>query len=159
MPPMSSLRTFISALRSGDTLTTRALNNVLAQRTGADELVGVLKKRNGFNAPLTSPLRDAIRRAPLPDETITECIDRWPDDQKERARRAIVKAVDAGRSVRFTWGLTESTECETMIDASGTGAVTIRALSPRSSLRIYDEDKINVAPVRASRARAAAKHA
>jgi hypothetical protein len=149
MAPMSSIRTFINALKTGETRTTRALNRVIAERrsAAADERRAALRHPGAMAAPLQPPLRDALRSAALPDEMITECIDRWPDDHKERVRRALVKALAEGHRVRFAWGLTDADHLQTEIRTSGR-TVTVSALSPRSSLRVYDEDQVNVAPVR-----------
>jgi hypothetical protein len=149
MAPMSSIRTFINALKTGETRTTRALNKVVADRrsAAAHERRAALGHSGAMDAPLQPPFRDALRSAALPDEMITECIDRWPDDHKERVRRALVKALKEGQRVQFAWGLTDGDDLRTEIRTTG-GTVTVSALSPRSSLRVYDDDQVNVAPVR-----------
>ena len=77
MPPMSSLRTFVTALRTGETRTTKALEHLVARRRGAaaEELIAAMAKRGAMNTPLPSPFRDAIRRSPLPERYIETCID------------------------------------------------------------------------------------
>ncbi len=146
MVPMSSLRTFIAALKTGETRTTRALEEVAARRRGAvaEELITALKRRGALNAPLPAPFRQAIKKTPLPERFIDRCIDAWPDAQKEQARRALVKAIGDGRRVRFRWGLTAGRGYETQITCVG-NRVTITALSPRSTLRISGGE-VYVAP-------------
>ena len=61
-------------------------------------------------------------------------------------RRAVVAAIRDGRHVRFRWGLTPGRTYATEIDRQGAGAVTITALSPRSTLRVTSDDEIYVAP-------------
>jgi hypothetical protein len=144
---MSTLRTFISALKTGETRTTKALEEVAARRRGAaaEGVIAALRHRAALNAPLQLPLREAIKdRTRLPERFIERCIDAWPDDQKERARRAMVRAINDGRRVRFRWGLTSGRRYETQI-VNDERRVTITALSPKSTLRISDGE-IYVAP-------------
>lgn len=153
MPPMSSVRTFIAALKTGETRTTRALEKVVARRRGADAhaLAAALRRRGALDAPLADPMRSAIRAVPLPERFVARCIDAWPDKQKEEARRAIVGAMRHGRRLQFRWGLTDADTYETAIVTRGS-RVTITALSPRSSLRIRG-DEIEVAPASLRRRR------
>jgi hypothetical protein len=146
MPPMSSLRTFISALKTGETRTTTALERVVAHRRGAvaAQLIADLHHRGALDAPLADPFRQAIKKTPLPERFIDRCIDGWPDPQKESARRALVAAINDGRRVQFRWGLTMGRGCETKITRTA-NRVTITALSPRNTLRIAGKE-IHVAP-------------
>jgi hypothetical protein len=150
---MASLRTFIAALRTGETRTTKALEEVLVRRRGAEaeEVIAALHHRGALKAPLQTPLRRAVKKAPLPDRFIDRCIDAWPDAQKEQARRAMAKAIDDGHRLQFRWGLTAGKGYETEITHAG-NRVTITALSPRSTLRVSDND-IDVAPRQPARKR------
>jgi hypothetical protein len=145
---MSSLRTFIAALKTGETRTTKALELVVSRqrRAASTELVDALAARGAFNTPLQKGFRQALRKAPLPERNIEQCIDGWPDAQKEQMRRAIASAIQDGRRVRFRWGLTAARTFATEINSDGAGAVTITALSPRSSLRVDRGNEVYVAP-------------
>jgi len=152
MPPMTTLRTFIEALSTGQTRTTRALDEAIRQRgAAADELMSALSETGALNAPLQDPIRRLIRKTPLPDRYIDRCIDAWPDAQKERVRRAMLKAMRDGKRVRFRWGLTTASRYETEITTAG-NRTTITALSPRSTLHISGGE-VHVAPVRLPRRR------
>jgi hypothetical protein len=155
MPPMSSLRTFIAALQTGETRTTQALDKAVARRRGAKAagLIQLLHKRGALNAPLQSALREAVGSAPLPEQFIQHCIDGWPDAQKEQMRRTLVAAIRDGRRVRFAWGLTPVAGFKTEISDTGAGAVVITALTPRSSLRAHQDGNIDVVPRKAPAAR------
>jgi hypothetical protein len=161
MAPMSSLRTFIEALRTGETRTTKALDHVVARRHGAKaaELITLLHKRGALNAPLQDPFRQAVKGAPLPERYIQECIDGWPDAQKEKMRRALVIGIRDHRRIRFAWGLTPEAGFQTEIRHTGAGALTITALTPRSSLRAHEDGNVDVVPRKqpAARARSTAK--
>jgi hypothetical protein len=144
---MSSLRTFVTALRTGETRTTKAIEHVVGGRRSAakEELLSAMRKRGAMNAPLAAPFRRAMRRAPLPERYIAVCIDGWPDSDKARMRRAVIAALDEGRRVRFRWGLTGARGHGVQIDDDGAGPITITALSPRSSLRV-ERDEVHVSP-------------
>ncbi len=146
MPPMSSLRTFITALKTGETRTTKALEKLAARRRGvaALQLVAATRHRGAFDAPLSPPFRLALKKSFLPERYIDRCIDAWPDDDKERARRAVVQAIAEGRRLRFRWGL-KSEAGYALVITRTKPEVTITALSPRSSLRISGS-QIYVAP-------------
>jgi hypothetical protein len=149
MPPASSIRTFVSALKTGETRTTKALEDVTARRRGAnaEEMIAALRRRNALDRPLQPALRQAIKRtSKLPDRLIDRCIDAWPDTQKERARKAMVRAINDGKRLHFRWGLTASGSYETEVTTSR-GRVTITALSPRSTLRVSG-DEVYAGPVR-----------
>jgi hypothetical protein len=143
---MTKIRTFIDALRTGETRTTKAIDRVLRSRgSSREELESAFRHRGALKAPLQDPFRGALRDAGLTPRYIERCIDRWPDGQKEDARRAVVSAINAGRGVRFRWGLTESGRFETEIATAGRGPITITARSPRSTLRVRG-DEVEVAP-------------
>jgi hypothetical protein len=145
---MSSLRTFISALKTGETRTTKALDKLAAHRRGiaAAGLIAMVSKPGSMKAPLKDPLRSALRAASLPEKTIEVCIDGWPDKQKETMRRAVAKAIREGRRVRFHWGLTSETGFRTQIHDTGTGIVKITALTPRSALRSHADGSVDAMP-------------
>ena len=167
MPPMSSLRTFIEALRTGETRTTKALDHVVAHRRGAKaaKLIDLLHKPGALKAPLQDPFRQAVKGAPLPEKYIQQCIDGWPDAQKEKIRRALVTGIRDHRRIRFVWGLTPAAGFQTEIrktstgTGTGTGKLTITALTPRSSLRAHHDGNVDVVPRKrpVARARSATK--
>jgi hypothetical protein len=143
---MTSVRTFITALQTGETKTTIAAQAALGRGRRVSALVNALNKRGAFDSPLQPAFRDELRRAKLSNRDIEACIDRWPDAQKERMRRAVASAVRDGRKVRIRWGLTTASSYETQIRRTDSGLVTITALSPRRSLRVSGSRGILVGP-------------
>lgn len=155
MPPMTSVKTFITALRTGETRTTQALDKAVARRRGvrAEALIGLLGQRDALRTPLQDELRTALRAERLPERYIDHCIDGWPDTQKEQMRRAIARAIKGGHRVRFAWGITPAASYRTEIRRADNGTVTILALTPRSSLRASRDGDITVMPPPRKRAR------
>jgi len=148
MPPMSSLRTFIAALKTGETRTTKALESLAGRRRGATAtaVIAQVNKANAMNTPLGDPLRSAIRMSPLPENVIATCIDGWPNSQKEKIRVAVARAIREGRRVRFRWGLTPESGFRTEIHDSGSGTLTITTLTPRSALRTHADGSVEAMP-------------
>ena len=101
---------------------------------------------HAFRAPLGHRFRERLHAVGLPDDAIVACIDGWPDPDKESLRQALVEAVDESRIVRFRWFLTDAPNYQTRIEYES-GTVTITALSPRSTLTIFNGDRIAVGPV------------
>ena len=91
MPPMSSIGTFLKALKSGKTRTTESAERALGRGRRSAALVSAVKKKHAFKAPLQQPLRDALKAANLTEPLITTCIDAWPNHEKEKARAAVAK--------------------------------------------------------------------
>jgi len=153
---MSSLRTFIAALQTGETRTTKALDLVVARRHGpkAGALIDLLHKPGALKTPLQGPLRQAVKSAPLPEKYIQVCIDGWPDAQKEKMRCALLIGIRDHRRVRFVWGLTAAPGFHTEIHDTGAGTVTITALTPRASLRAHADGNVDVVPRKGPTARA-----
>jgi hypothetical protein len=144
---MSTLKTFIEALKSGETRTTKALERLLRRRRSAttQAVIAALRQPGALNRRLDASLRSALN-PPLSDTTISICIDNWPDTQKEEARKQIIWAINKGGSVQIRWGLKSGAGYDAKFKRSGNN-VTITALSPRSSLKISGGE-IYVAPAR-----------
>jgi hypothetical protein len=131
---MSSIGTFLKALKSGETLTTKTAERALGRARRRPAIVTILKTKNAFKAPLQQDLRDLLKPN-LNDEQINKCIDSWPNTQKEAARAAVANAIRTDRRVRLRWGLSTGSGYETNITKTEK-TVTIVARSPRSKLRV-----------------------
>jgi hypothetical protein len=134
---MSKVKTFIEALKTGETTTTKKLERVTRKRSSATalELIAALRKKNALDRPLDGVILDVLRSEGVTRRHIDRCIDAWPDKHKEDARKAIIGAINAGKPVRFRWGLKSGAGSDAKISKRGP-IVTITALSPRSTLRI-----------------------
>ena len=135
MPPMSSIGTFLKALKSGKTRTTEAAERAISRGRRRPALVSLLSKKNAFKSPLQQPLRDALKAANLTEDLVTKCIDGWPNSEKEKARAAVASAIRNDKRLRLRWGLSTGSGYETQIKKTDT-TVTIVARSPRLKLRV-----------------------
>ncbi len=125
MPEMSSVRTFVEALKTGMTKTTKALDQV-----DYAEYIDQLKVPGALNA-LQPWAREALTAQGLSEGELGH-INAWPNDQKELIRQAIVNAVDNARNLSFFWELYANAEEDTSIQGlDEEGDITITFLSPR----------------------------
>jgi hypothetical protein len=145
MPPGTRLRTFIEAIQTGTTRTTRALD-VFFTDPGRHQNH---PHRNDFKTPgafnmLPQWARTGLRAA-LSDLELAH-IDSWPDEQKEAVRDAVDKAInDKRRAVHFFWlPSTLAAETTEIIDPDGAGDITIKFFSPRQMIRVVGNDEVTV---------------
>ncbi len=158
MPEMSSARTFVRALQTRTTNTTR----ILEQRFGANPHGGPhpLVNTPNFGALfdlLSTP--DSLSSGPndtvpvqfkavlsswgLRPGEVTH-IDHWPPAQRETVRQAMVQSIDDNLSLRFFWDLHQEAEEETASSELETGELSITFLSPRWKVRVLGPDNIVV---------------
>jgi hypothetical protein len=145
MPIGTTVRTFIEALQSGQTKTTKALD-AFFDNPGRHQNH---PNRNDFK------IRGAFDRLPTwatnalqPNLSPLELahINSWPNDQKDSVREKLDGAIaDKRRAVHFFWELgranAESTNIE---DPDEDGDITITFCSPRQKLRQVGPDDITV---------------
>ena len=130
MPAGTSWATFNQARSTGVTKTTQALDALYTER--AATLVAALRTASPFGG-LPGPFRTALGRQGLSPLELDHIL-KWPDDQKERVREAVVTALDSNRAVRFVWKLHDGGGELTDIRITSRGTI-ITFLSPWSKVR------------------------
>jgi len=130
MPAGTSWATFNQARLSGVTKTTQALDALYTER--AATLVAALRTASPFGG-LPEPFRTALDSKGLSPLELDHIL-KWPDDQKERVREAVVTALDSNLAVRFVWKLHDGVDERTVIRTSP-GTITITFFSPWSKVR------------------------
>ena len=68
----------------------------------------------------------------------------WPDDQKDRARAAVVDAWNRKTIVRFLWKLWDNPNDGVQVRTGTDGTVVITFFSPWDKVRVLGEDNITV---------------
>ncbi len=131
MPPTTSVRTFIQALQSGKTGTTRGLDALFTPPYEGKPGATDIQEPGALNAPLHGWAVTALINAGLSGPEIRH-MNLWPDDQKEDLRAVLAQAVVDDRGAQFFWGLHDGSEPLTEVDDSGPGDVIVRFLTPRS---------------------------
>ncbi len=103
---MSTLRTFIQAVNSGETNITRVLTLLMrhpAQWQENSEDITVNPLSSFLNTLFTAPGR-------MTDREIAHIEDQWPMEQKEALREDVLRAIEVGRPMIFKWTLTSATD-------------------------------------------------
>lgn len=141
MPPMSTIQTFIDALRTGQTRTTRGLNEIFGEPAAAGaalkpDQAALLGSPGGLDA-LAGWMRDLLKRVsdPLTDAELDH-IDEWPRVHKERVRLALVRAIEDDVAVRFSWEIHSGAAPDTAITDQGTDGIFVTFRSPRARVRL-----------------------
>ena len=130
MPAGTSWATFNQARLSGVTKTTQALDALYTARNAT--LVAALRTASPFGG-LPEPFRTALDSKGLSPLELDHIL-KWPDDQKERVREAVVAALDSNLAVRFVWKLHDGGNERTVIRTTGQGTI-ITFSSPWSKVR------------------------
>ncbi len=104
MPPYSTLKTFVTSLKTGRTNITESLDRLMTNpgRHLTDAHFADLQVENAFNAPLPGWARTALAGCGMSQAEIDH-LDVWPDGQKEIVRQQMVAAVRSNRTIRFFW--------------------------------------------------------
>jgi len=131
MPAGTSWATFNQARLSGVTKTTQALAALYTERDAP--LVAALRTASPFGG-LPEPFRTALDSKGLSPLELDHIL-KWPDDQKERVREAVVTALDSNLAVRFVWKLHNGGDERTEIRTASPGTITITFFSPWSKVR------------------------
>jgi len=130
MPAGTNWATFNQARLTGVTKTTQALDALYTERDA--RLVAALRTASPFGG-LPEPFRTALDSKGLSPLELDHIL-KWPDDQKERVREAVVTALDSNRAVRFVWKLHDGGGERTEIRTTGQGTI-ITFSSPWSKVR------------------------
>ena len=100
------------------------------------EVIGILEKPKQSASPfggLPELFRTALDSKGLSPLELDHIL-KWPDDQKEKVREAVVTALDSNRAVRFVWKLHDGGGELTDIRITSRGTI-ITFLSPWSKVR------------------------
>jgi hypothetical protein len=106
---MSTLRTFIQSVNSGETNITRVLTLLMrhpAQWQGNKGSIGV----NPLSSFVTTQFRAPGR---MTQAEVDHIANQWPMDQKEALLADVLNAIDAGRPMVFKWTLTSENQPKT----------------------------------------------
>jgi hypothetical protein len=157
MPDMSSARTFIQAIQTRTTHTTRTLEQkFFASPTGPhpltslpnfDDLFDLLTTdgglSSGVNDALPSKFKAVLNSWGLAAGEIHH-LDRWPALQRELVRLALVESISSNRTIRFFWDLHNGPDEDTVVIIPGAGDLTVTFHSPKWKVRVEGPDSIIV---------------
>ncbi len=130
MPVATTWATFNEARQTGITKTTEALEKLY--KTKPADLVELVEKQNGF-AGMPKAIRDALEHEGLSAPEIDH-VKKWPDQQKEDVRLALLDAMKSNRAVLSRWKLHNGSNEDTIIETSA-NLTTITFYSPWSKVK------------------------
>ncbi len=145
MPPKSSIQTFIDAVNTGQTNTTRALEVIGTNLAAYSGFAAALATPGALKADPSTGLLPAWAGAVLsgvgvgalaltPAELLH--IGAWPDAEKEKVRAALYQAMQAGNAVHFSWQLYPGADSISHVDNLPGGDFKVTFLSPQSKVRV-----------------------
>ncbi len=132
MPPMTAVQIFIDAIRTGKTRTMLAFDSLFTPPYEAQPWLQDIKVAEVFDNTLPPWAVVALAQKGLSGREIAH-INIWPNNLKEQIRGVVEQAIDAGRSVRFFWGLWDGTAPTIETDTSGDPLI-VKFLTPRSAV-------------------------
>jgi hypothetical protein len=145
MPPDTTLRTFIAAVRTRSTKTTKALDNLFADPGShrGTPIEANLNPQNALDTGRGAWGSGGWARGELLGRGLTAAevdhLQDWPNPEKRKVRSALVAAIRDDRTVHFFWELHDGTNSETVIDPpnlQGTGPITVTFRSPWAKVSV-----------------------
>ena len=132
MPAYSSLKTFIQSLKTGETNITKTFAKALAAE-GVDNI----SDDTCIDPHLSDWLKSALAKHGMKPEEIAHLENDWPMEKKKEVRLWIVSAVQASRSVAFSWELfAGANPSNRKDDGDPPEPVSITFQSPRKGVRL-----------------------
>ena len=154
MPPGTTPFGLRTALRTGRTAATKALDAIVA--AGGAALAANLAPAGALDKAKTGPsgawgaggwARVELQNQGLNPVDDVDHVRNWPDAQKDLARIAVLDAINNGRLVTFRWelhhGNTEETDIR-VLTGPAPGEVTITFLSPWRAVRARGMNDLHV---------------
>jgi hypothetical protein len=152
MPPYTTLRTFIDALKSGETNITRVLEDVAADRPLLEANAADLRTPGRFH-----PVFPDWARGALIDRNRPRClslqelahIEAWPPDEKEAVRVQLARSLDEPVRLVFRWEIHDGDEPRTELRRESGGEAQLVFRSPRAGVELTS--RINMGDIRVAR--------
>jgi hypothetical protein len=152
MPPYTTLRTFIDALKSGETNITRVLEDVAADRALLEANAADLRTPGRFEPYFPdwarAALTDSSRVRRLSAEELAH-IEAWPASEKEAVRVQLARSLDAPLRLIFRWEIFDGDDPRTELRRDEAGEAEIVFRSPRKGVELIS--RINVGDIKVAR--------
>ena len=132
MPAYSNLSTFIKTLKTGETNITKTFRKALRK-----EGVDLIRERSSVDPHLSDDLKAILAKHGMKPEEIDHVENEWPPEKRNEARMWVVGAVDADRSVAFSWELfAGKNPANGMDDPGAPDPVRVTFRSPRKGVQL-----------------------
>jgi hypothetical protein len=104
MPAYSTLRSFVNALKTGDTNITQCLERLANDRAKRVQYATDIHALHAGVGQLPGWLRNEMVQAGMSQPEVDH-VERWPDAEKEKVRVQVVEALEQDRNLHFSWEL------------------------------------------------------
>ena len=134
MPAYSTLKTFVRALRTGETNITKKLTEALAA-----EGTALITEQESVDPDLSEDLKELFANYGMKPEEIAHIENEWDGPLRNEVRVWILNAYGASpaQPVTFSWALFDGEGPENdRVDPGGADPVSVTFLSPRKGVKL-----------------------
>jgi hypothetical protein len=133
MPVYSTLRSFVNAIRSGDTNITQCLERLANDRAKRAQYATDIHALHAGVGQLPGWLRNEMVQAGMSQPEVDH-VERWPDAEKEKVRVQVVEALEQDRNLHFSWELFAGDDPVSEVRRDPNQDVRVVFLSPRKGV-------------------------
>ncbi len=135
MPAYSTLKSFIKALKTGDTNITQTLESLVNNRAKRNQYSSDIRATHTGQGQLPGWLRSEMVQAGMSEPEVDHC-ERWPDREKEKVRQQLVEAMDSDANLHFSWELFDGDHPLSEVRRDSNQDVRIVFRSPRKGVKL-----------------------
>jgi hypothetical protein len=135
MPAYSTLKSFINALKTGDTNITQCLERLANDRAKRAQYATDIRALHTGVGQLPGWLRNEMVQAGMSQPEVDH-VERWPDREKEKVRLQVVEALDHDSNLHFSWELFEGDDPLSEVRRDPSQDVRVVFRSPRKGVKL-----------------------
>jgi hypothetical protein len=133
MPVYSTLKSFINALRTGDTNITLCLERLANDRAKRAQYATDIRAIPSGVGQLPGWLRNEMVQTGMSQPEVDHC-ERWPDSEKEKVRLQLIDAIDHDNDLHFSWELFAGDDPVSDVRRDASHDIRVAFLSPRKGI-------------------------
>jgi hypothetical protein len=135
MPAYSTLKSFVKALRTGDTNITQCLERLANDRAKRAQYTSDINALHAGVGQLPGWLRNEMVQAGMSQPEVDH-VERWPDAEKEKVRLQVVEAINHDGNVHFSWELFDGEDPMSEVRRDQNQDVRVVFRSPRKGVKL-----------------------
>jgi hypothetical protein len=135
MPAYSTLKSFINALKTGDTNITQCLERLANDRAKRAQYATDIRALHAGVGQLPGWLRNEMVQVGMSQPEVDH-VERWPDREKEKVRLQLVDAMEHDSDLHFSWELYDGDDPLTEIRRDPNQDVRVVFRSPRKGVKL-----------------------
>jgi hypothetical protein len=135
MPAYSTLRSFVKAIKTGDSNITQCLERLANDVAKRQQYLSDINATHTAVGALPGWLQIELIQAGLSQAEVDHC-SRWPDAEKEKVRKQVADAIPERRSIHFSWELWDGNDADSDVRRDSDQDVRIVFRSPRKGVKL-----------------------